>query len=485
MWKYRFSLLYLVLIKFFALASAAKFGINFYDEANFLSPEKQHQPKHMQAIPELANQHFRILRTITDFNEGDPGQRVCSCYTVDSSVMNRCQCAFQKGVNPTNHLKLILTIENPNKWLATKAKAISYLYQFILPLQKGVFFPKKLDLQPYFWGIKPNSMKAAGCVINPKTNHILAIVVGLEVGTHLNPISYNFSHKAKQVTQLNNYINNLITALNDFGLKKTIYVTTSIAPSNCDEASRKCGNILELLPLRNGHYYLNKNKEIINGQVVNFANAALKTIEAQQYSGKPLGVLMSLYHYWQYFPGKNLANFNVTKWETEIEARHELLQEAIHQQPGLTNLPVSVGEIGWPAAGDPRHDGAPNEPSLETHYRLLQAVYNWAKNDTDKIAPVILIWRMFEIDHDAALNMSGFNTNPEFSYGIFDDELENLYDQSILISRNAQLFPDFKNFKIGENLIKMPGDIITKKIKKKKLLCLLYCLRIRRILEEI
>ena len=38
MWKYKLPILFLILMSFTALAAPAKFGINFYDEANFLAP---------------------------------------------------------------------------------------------------------------------------------------------------------------------------------------------------------------------------------------------------------------------------------------------------------------------------------------------------------------------------------------------------------------------------------------------------------------
>jgi len=166
---------------------SSKFGVNFYDEVDFLSNDKQHLPVHMYNAPRLADQYFNVLRTITDFNEGDPGQRICSCYQFGDIIMNKRQCSFQEGVIQTENLKVVLTIENPEKWLSTKEKAIAYIYQNVLPLQQNIAYPTVESLQPYFWGTKPTTMAEAGCTLNATQNHILALVVGLEVGTHINP----------------------------------------------------------------------------------------------------------------------------------------------------------------------------------------------------------------------------------------------------------------------------------------------------------
>ncbi len=408
---------------------SSKFGVNFYDEVDFLSNDKQHLPVHMYNAPRLADQYFNVLRTITDFNEGDPGQRICSCYQIGDIIMNKRQCSFQGGVIQTGSLKVVLTIENPEKWLSTKEKAIAYIYQNVLPLQQNIAYPTKESLQPYFWGTKPTTMAEAGCTLNATQNHILALVVGLEVGTHINPYGHDFQHKANQVSNLNIYVGNLIDALDEFGIKQDVYVTTSIAPSNCDEENNNCGGILEILPMKNGMYALNTQNYNINGIDVNFSQSyeALKTIYNQHYDSNPIGVLLSLYHYWQYFPGEDLGNYSANDWINAIEIRHELIVDAVQKNQGLQNLPLSIGEIGWPSDGNNACDGSPNMPSLATQTKLLQAAYDWGINDTDSIAPIVLFWRLFQIDDDAAMVINCYKDNPEFYYGLLPGGLENLY----------------------------------------------------------
>lgn len=430
----------------FCHANAAKVGVDFYDEANFLTANQRHTPEQMAAVPKIAGQYFNILRTITDSNEGDPGQYICSCYRAGDLMVDPRQCAFQQAVSQHDNLQLVLTIENPDKWLTTRQKAISYLYQFVLPLEKGMTFPDNPDLQPHFWGTKPNTLAAAGCDFGTKHNHILAIVVGLEVGAHINPASPDFGHKIQQINQLDQYVTNLIDALSLFNLKQSIYVTTSIAPSNCDMSSSHCGNVLELLPLKNGHYAVNTNRYNVNGQEVDFNHVyqALKQIEQQQYSGQPLGVLLSLCHYWQYSPDQDFSKFDRSAWLAALKARYELIQSAIQQQPELSNLPVSIGEIGWPAFGDNHCDGAPNRPNALTQQTLLQAVHDWSVDDQSHQVPLILLWRLFEIDQYAANQLACGMRNPEVAYGLLPGDLRTLYLSSSVTPRAGDNFPDFK-----------------------------------------
>jgi hypothetical protein len=361
--------------------------------------------------------------------------------------MNKRQCSFQGGVIQTGNLKVVVTIENPEKWLSTKEKAIAYIYQNVLPLQQNIAYPTKESLQPYFWGTKPTTMAEAGCTLNATQNHILALVVGLEVGTHINPYGHDFQHKANQVSNLNIYVSNLIDALDEFGIKQDVYVTTSIAPSNCDEENNNCGGILEILPMKNGMYALNTQDYNINGIDVNFSQSyeALKTIYNQHYDSNPIGVLLSLYHYWQYFPGEDLGNYSANDWINAIEIRHELIVDAVQKNQGLQNLPLSIGEIGWPSDGNNACDGSPNMPSLATQTKLLQAAYDWGINDTDSIAPIVLFWRLFQIDDDAAMVINCYKDNPEFYYGLLPGGLENLYSTDYPVPNAQSDFPDFKN----------------------------------------
>jgi len=290
-------------------------------------------------------------------------------------------------------------------------------------------------------------MAEAGCPLNATQNHILALVVGLEVGTHINPYGHDFQHKANQVSNLNIYVSNLIDALDEFGIRQDVYVTTSIAPSNCDEENNSCGGILEILPMKNGMYALNTQDYNVNGIDVNFSQSyeALKTIYNQQYDSNPIGVLLSLYHYWQYFPGKDLNNYSVNDWVNAIEVRHELIVDAVEENQGLQNLPLSIGEIGWPSAGNNACDGSPNIPSQATQTKLLQAAYDWGINDTDKIAPIVLFWRLFQIDDDAAMITNCYKDNPEFYYGLLPGALEDLYSTDYPVPNAQSDFPDFKN----------------------------------------
>jgi hypothetical protein len=425
------------------------FGVDFYDEADFSKSQYQFTPEAMAKLPTIANQRFNFLRTITDFNEGDPSQKICSCYQINNNNINPRQCDFEKGLVSNPDLKTVLTIENPQKWLSSVDSAIAYIYQFVLPLVGNIPYPSDPQLQPDFWGTKPDTMKAAGCVLStaPK-NQLVAIVVGLEVGTHLNPTASNFDHKITQVNNLNTYVTNLITALKRFGIKKSIYVTTSLAPSNCDLNDSKCHKVYEELQLVNGEYKLNNQQQQadVDGVIktIDFPQVtqALKQIKNQDYDGIAPGVLISLYNYWRYTPNIHYDQLNTQQWVDQIGEFYNKIHAAFDNNKDLKNLPVSVAEAGWPAAGDNKYDNSPNQPNNLTQTHLLQGLHQWGVQNSP--APYIFIWRLFDVDAEVANLYPGGDNNPEGHYGFYPGSLNKYINVDKPQPRNAKMLPNFK-----------------------------------------
>ena len=60
--------------------NTTKFGIDFYDSIDFEEAKKRYTKDQISKSIVLTEQNFSLIRTITDFNEGDPDQRVGGGY---------------------------------------------------------------------------------------------------------------------------------------------------------------------------------------------------------------------------------------------------------------------------------------------------------------------------------------------------------------------------------------------------------------------
>jgi len=70
--------------------------------------------------------------------------------------MNKRQCSFQGGVIQTGNLKVVLTIENPEKWLSTKEKSNCIYLSKCPTLTTEHCIPNERKLTTLFLGDKTN-----------------------------------------------------------------------------------------------------------------------------------------------------------------------------------------------------------------------------------------------------------------------------------------------------------------------------------------
>lgn len=396
------------------LTNTTKFGIDFYDSIDFEEAEKQYTKDQISKSLALTVQNFNLIRTITDFNEGDPGQRVGAGYQpIPGRPINIRNSSWQEAMRSTE-LDAILTIEHPKKWLDTVDLAVSYLYQFVLPLCKDFSWPAPLQYQPEYYGSK---------IINPEVqfynvkNHVTAIVVGLEVGTHLQTKmpEGQFKSKADIVTNLNRYVNNLLSALDVFGLRNTIKVTSSFAPSNANKSADELAKegIYEFIVQQNGIYSFNTNKYNVDGVTIDFGEVinAINTMHANDCTNS-VGFLLSVYSYWQYQPDVDFPSRNAQDWAEATSKRYQALIAPFEGKN------CSIGEIGWPTNGSNKTDGSPNVPSKEVCENLLKGLLFWAKETTScGIASpgYICLWQLTDMETDS----NAGKENPERYYGFY------------------------------------------------------------------
>ena len=389
-----------------------RFGIDFYDTVDFEESVKRYSGSEIAQSVKLANDNFSLLRTITDFNEGDPGQRVGAAFQpIPDNSMNLRNAAWQEAIRSTN-LDVALTIENPRKWLQSVELAVSYIYQFVLPLCKTFTWPVAKQYQPLYYG---------EAVSNPEVqfhctkNHPICIVVGLEVGTHLNVgmSKEQFESKADIASNLDVYIGNLLKALKIVGLK--IKVTSSFAPSNANMTAAELAKmgIYEFLVQKDGIYSLNTAAYDVDGVKVDFAavSRALHIIHANDLPNSP-GLLLSCYSYWQYQPDVDFPSKSAASWAKTTEERFLAISKP------FGSIRSSIGEVGWPSAGLNTKDGSPNKPSMQVLKNLLEGLLLLAK--TPSAPNYIFIWQLVDMEDRSSVPKD----NPERFYGFYSGGLD-------------------------------------------------------------
>ncbi len=417
------------------LANTTKFGIDFYDSIDFEKAERHYTKDQISKSIALTAQNFSLIRTITDFNEGDPGQRVGAGYQpIPGMPINARNSSWQEAVRSTE-LDIILTIENPKKWLNTVGLAVSYLYQFVLPLCKEFTWPAPAQYQPEYYGSK---------VINPEVqffnvkNHIISIVVGLEVGTHLQATmpENQFESKADIVTNLNKYVTNLLGALEVFGLKNTIKVTSSFAPSNANKSAEELAKegIYEFIVQKNGIYSFNTNRYDVNGVIIDFGGVinAINTMHASDFTNS-VGFLLSVYSYWQYQPDVNFPCKTAKDWAKSTSERYKALVAPFEGKN------CGIAEIGWPTGGSNQSDGSPNVPSKEVCENLLKGLLVWSQDATSyavKAPAYVCLWKLADMEADSVVGKE----NPERYYGFYSGGLKDNEDNKIKFSELKDAF---------------------------------------------
>ncbi|ODN43894.1 hypothetical protein [Piscirickettsia litoralis] len=153
-----------------------KYGIVFEDLADSFNvngyPIYPYSSTDMRNAVSRATDNFLLLRTMSDFNEGDASDwggsydnhgLMASCGPTSTGViLNARACAFNNAVRALpDNADIMLGIDNPTKWLITTDSATRYLYQYVLPI----------------------------------VSHVKVIVVGWEVGLHLSTTASDFSSK--------------------------------------------------------------------------------------------------------------------------------------------------------------------------------------------------------------------------------------------------------------------------------------------------
>lgn len=390
-----------------------KFGINFYDPIDYEGSDVQYSSDQISKSVALANENFDLIRTISDFNAGDPGQFVGSAYQpIPGTAINTRNAAWQEAVRSTT-LDVILTIEHPKKWLATLDLAVSYIYQYVLPLLQNFNMPKDAKYQPDYYGTTP---------VNPEIqffnvkDHVKAIVVGLEVGTHLQtsmPQS-QFASKADIVTNLPLYVDNLLKALDIFGLRNVIKVTSSFAPSNANKSAEELANegIYEFIIQQNGVYSFNNNSYLIDGVTIDFSNT-IDAIELMATQEVPVsvGFLLSVYSYWQYQPGVDFEAKTAPGWAESTSTRFKAISAPFNGKS------CDIGEIGWPTNGSNDLDGAPNKPSKTVCENLYKGLLLWSQ---DNAPSHINLWQLVDGEPDSGVGPQ----HPESNYGFYNHGLK-------------------------------------------------------------
>lgn len=435
-----------------------KFSINFYDASDH-EPGKEYTGEQIAKSVNLANQNFGSIRTIFDFNEGDPGQYVGSAFQpIPGKYLNVRNTFWQDAIRSTD-MDVVLTIENPQKWLNSIDLAISYLYQFVLPLSKNFIIPEKYP--PQFYGNPTNHAALRYDIVK---NYIKGIVVGLEVGTHINVgmPEGQFKSKADIVSNLDKYVRNLLDALDLVGLKDIIEVTSSFAPSNADKTAEELAKdgFYEFIVQKDGVYSLNQEDYQVDGIDINFSKvvSALNIIKTEQ-SANQTGILLSVYSYWQYQPDVDMDSKTPVDWMLSTEKRFLSISEPFinlwNKDEMIENItnPCSIGEIGWPTSGSNSVDNSPNKPSSTVCQNLLKGLLLWSGQDSSP--NYIHIWQLTDLEADSSTDIN----NPERYYGFYENglkdqhnpikfpELSGLFKEGMLAKTLKRIFDEFPNIK--------------------------------------
>ncbi|MCP3967153.1 MAG: hypothetical protein GY750_01335 [Lentisphaerae bacterium] len=418
-----------------------KFGAIFCD---YGSAAGMYSPKLYGQAVVYANKNFPIIRTTTDFGTGyayNPkdsdavfqvggnadlwgnGQQWLKQYS-----------EFQKAVCDTNKseypIKVILEIENPQKWFYDHQSTMNYIYQFVLPMMNGMddeywenMF-KSETLRPRYieniWKTHKvcNTKEDAGYTTykpgDDKYNHVIGIIIGHEVGNVMTP--WSTDNKIDDVNQLDHYVQMLNDALAEVGIKDRIYVTTTISVGFANNDNQR-----NFLYTNDGSKYVfQSGTTTVKGKNVDFSRVlnALSEIKNQNYNGNyNMGVLVSMYPYWNPYCG-DLPNAEAVC--QTYETMYNGIKNALPDD--LKELKVSFGEAGAPSYGNRFKDGAPHIPSVDLAKSAVDGAVMFAEKNSS--VPLILFWNLF--DSDFRNPSCPDENNPEFWYGLYNNTLSSI-----------------------------------------------------------
>ncbi|QSH41175.1 hypothetical protein P0136_09400 [Lentisphaerota bacterium ZTH] len=434
-----------------------RFGVAFCD---YLTGQGVYSASAYGKAVEYACDNFPIIRTTTDFGTGSATIKDEKDIVVqlggNSKLWNGDNgflppyAQFQQKIWETNAKehpeKVILEIENPEKWLAHYQSAMNYVYQYVLPMMNGMsdefwrdHIFKEPNLIPRYkvnaWSIDEvyqyedkdrvgyHTYKAG----DDRYNHVIGIIVGHEVGNVMQDSQQkdaDMFNRCRVINKLKKYIDNLNQALEDVGLKDKIYVTTTISVGFAEGGSQH--NLLYTLDgskfqFNHGTYTINAydpENEVFSDMSFNFEKviSAMEEIKNQQYSGDyNMGLLVSMYPCWNNNCG-DLVNADAVYRAYEV--MYKGILDALPED--LQGLKISFGEAGAPVCGS--SEKFPHKASQDLQNYVIEATARFAKNYNS--VPLFIFWSLF--DDDRRNTTSPDTDNPNYWFGLYDGTLSQM-----------------------------------------------------------